>query len=83
MGDTRPQLGFLQSISKEISRPIARDDRANVEYVPIQIVTGCVRTAIKIGKRKVDGIRDNSSWRHAATALALFADQSNLILDES
>jgi hypothetical protein len=80
MGDPRPQLGFLHSISREISRPIARDDRVHVEYVPTQIVTEYVRTAVTIGKRKVDGIRYNSSRRHAATALVLFADQSNLIL---
>ncbi|WP_247832934.1 RES family NAD+ phosphorylase [Bradyrhizobium sp. 200] len=80
IGDPRPQLGFLHSISREISRPIARDDRVHVEYVPTQIVTEYVRTAVTIGKRKVDGIRYNSSRHHAATALVLFADQSNLIL---
>ncbi len=82
MGDPRPQLGFLHSISRDISRPIARDDRVHVEYVPTQIVTEYVRTAVKIGKRKIDGIRYNSSRLHAATALVLFADQSNLILDK-
>jgi hypothetical protein len=45
-------------------------------------VTEYVRTAVTIGKRKVDGIRYNSSRRHAATALVLFADQSNLILGQ-
>jgi hypothetical protein len=82
MGDPRPQLGFLHSISRDISRPIARDDRVHVEYVPTQIVTEYVRTVVKIGKRKIDGIRYNSSRLHTATALVLFADQSNLILDK-
>ncbi|EKS33888.1 HEPN-associated N-terminal domain-containing protein [Afipia clevelandensis] len=80
--DPRPRLNFLHNISREISRPIARDDRVHVEYVPTQVVTEYVRTAIEINGQKVDGIRYNSSRRHAATAIVLFADQENLVLDE-
>jgi RES domain len=80
--DPRPTLNFLHSISREMSRPIARDDRVHVEYVPTQVVTEYVRTAIRIKGRKVDGIRYSSSRRHAATAVVLFADQSNLILEK-
>lgn len=79
--DPRPRLNFLHNISREISRPIARDDRVHIEYVPTQVVTEYVRTAVRINGRKVDGIRYASSRRHAATALVLFADQSNLILE--
>lgn len=79
--DPRPRLNFLRSISREISRPIARDDRVHVEYVPTQVVTEYVRTAVRIEGCKVDGIRYCSSRRHAATAVVLFADQSNLILE--
>jgi len=78
--DPRPRLRFLRAISYEISKPIARDDRMHVEYVPTQVVTEYVRTAVHINDRKVDGIRYASSRRHAATAIVLFADQSNLIL---
>ena len=81
--DPRPQLNFLHSISREISRPIARDDRVHVEYVPTQVVTEYVRTVVRIDRRKIDGIRYSSSRRHAATALVLFADQSNLVLEKA
>ena len=81
--DPRPRLNFLQSISHEISRPIARDDREHVEYVPTQVVTEYVRTAVQIEGRKVDGIRYNSSHKGAKSALVLFADQDNLILQKS
>jgi hypothetical protein len=80
--DPRPPLKFLHNISREISRPIARDDRVHIEYVPTQIVTEYVRTAVRVKRRKVDGIRYNSSRRKAKTALVLFADQNNLILEE-
>jgi hypothetical protein len=79
--DPRPRLNFLHNISREISRPIARGNRVHIEYVPTQVVTEYVRTVVRIDGRKVDGIRYASSRRDAATALVLFADQSNLILE--
>ena len=79
--DPRPRLNFLLSISREISRPIARDDRVHIEYVPTQVVTEYVRTAVRVKGRRVDGIRYNSSRRNPGSALVLFADQRNLILD--
>jgi hypothetical protein len=81
--DPRPRLRFLHSISREISRPIARDDRIHVEYVPTQVVTEYLRTAITIEQKAVDGIRYRSSRRKTSTALVLFADQTNLILEKS
>jgi RES domain len=66
-----------------ISRRIARDDRVHIEYVPTQVVTEYVRTAVKIDARRVDGIRYQSSRRKAQTALVLFADQEHLILEKA
>jgi hypothetical protein len=80
--DPRPRLNFLHNISREISQPIERDDRAHIEYVPTQVVTEYVRTAVRIKRRRVDGIRYNSSRKNAKTALVLFADQDNLILEK-
>jgi hypothetical protein len=81
--DPRPRLLFLHGISREISRPIARDDRVHIEYVPSQVVTEYVRTAVKVDGRLVDGIRYQSWRRKAQTALVLFANQDNLILEKA
>jgi hypothetical protein len=81
--DPRPRLNFLRNVSSDISRPIARDDRVHVEYVPTQVVTEYVRAAVRIGGRSIDGIRYKSSRRRATTAMVLFADQANLVLGES
>jgi hypothetical protein len=81
--DPRPRLNFLRNVSSDISRPIARDDRVHVEYVPTQVVTEYVRAAVRIGGRGVDGIRYTSSRRRATTAMVLFADQANLVLEET
>lgn len=80
--DPRPRLNFLRNISRDISRPIARDDRVHVEYVPTQVVTEYVRAVVRVGGQSVDGIRYTSSRLHAKTAMVLFADQSNLVLEE-
>ena len=80
--DPRPRLNFLRNVSRDISRPIAPDDRVHVEYVPTQVVTEYVRTVVRVDGRKVDGIRYRSSRRKSAKAVVLFADQSNLILEK-
>lgn len=80
--DPRPPLNFLHAISREISRPIARDDRVHIEYVPTQVVTEYVRTTVTIGKQAVEGIRYKSSRAGARTAVVLFADRSNLVLEK-
>ena len=79
--DPRLRLDFLHGVSREISRPIDRDDRVHVEYVPTQVVTEYIRTVIEIEGRQVDGIRYRSSRRSAGTALVLFADQRDLVFD--
>jgi len=81
--DPRPRLQFLHNVSEEISRPIARDDRIHIEYIPTQVVTEYVRTFIRIGERAIDGIRYKSSRNPEHSALVLFADQGNLILEGS
>ena len=39
----RRMLRFLHHVAREISRPIERDDKVHVEYVPTQIVTEFIR----------------------------------------
>ena len=81
--DPRPRLIFLREISRDISRPIDRDDRIHIEYVPTQVVTEYLRTVTTVDGRRVDGIRYNSSRPNAQKSLVLFATQDNLILPES
>ncbi|MEJ0018836.1 MAG: HEPN-associated N-terminal domain-containing protein [Acetobacteraceae bacterium] len=81
--DPRPRRAFLHSISRDISRPIARDDRLHVEYVPTQVVTEYVRSVMMVDDRRVDGIRYKSSRYKAGTAVVLFADGSNVVLEEA
>jgi hypothetical protein len=76
--DPRRSLIFLHRLAGDISRPIARDDRVHIEYVPTQVVTEYVRSA-KIPDEGLDGIRYRSSRRDGGMSLVLFADRLNVV----
>lgn len=79
--DPRPRLWFLSHVSREISRPISRDDYLNIEYVPTQVVTEYVRSSAQFEGHQVEGIRYRSSRSRRGTAVVLFADDHNVVLD--
>jgi hypothetical protein len=76
--DPHEALRFLHRLADDISRPIARDDRVHIEYVPTQVVTEFLRTAKLPEGVKLDGIRYRSSRRDGAISLVLFADRRNV-----
>jgi hypothetical protein len=79
--DPRPRILFLWKLSREISRPIARDDRVHIEYLPTQVVTEYLRTSVTVDGKKVDGIRYRSSRNGVGTAVVLFANRDNVELE--
>jgi hypothetical protein len=79
--DPRPRILFLWKLSREISRPIARDDRVHIEYLPTQVVTEYLRTSVTVDDKKVDGIRYRSSRNGVGTAIVLFASRNNIELE--
>ncbi len=71
----RDPIAFLHSFEEDLTRPVERDGRAHVEYVPTQIVTEFVRHRLKTpGGSMIDGIRYRSSRAKASAAVVLFAD---------
>lgn len=74
----RELLIFLHNIASEISKPIVRDDRVHVEYVPTQVITEYIRALELPDGNQLDGIRYTSSRRPGHASLVLFADQGNL-----
>jgi hypothetical protein len=80
--DPRQNLIFLHHIAREISRPIARDDRVHVEYVPTQVVTEFFRTVATQGGSSIDGIVYRSSRQAGKSSMVLFADQTNMIPED-
>ena len=74
----RQVLGFLNHVVTEISRPIERDDRVHIEYVPTQIVTEFIRSQVLFDGRPIDGIKYTSAVYPDHSCYVLFATQDNL-----
>ena len=58
---TRRALIFLREFAKEVSKPIARDGREHIEYVPTQVLTEYFRTQVTVESEKIEGISFTSS----------------------
>lgn len=75
----RDRLGlvFLHGFTEAIISPVARDDRAHVDYVPSQIVTEYFR-ANPIDRITLDGIRYPSVAHPGGRNVVLFGTQENV-----
>ena len=76
--DPRTALTFLHHIAQEMSRPVDRDDRVHIHYVPTQVVTEFIRDQLTWGDTSIDGIRYQSSVHPGHVSYVLFADQGNV-----
>jgi len=82
----RPAVSFLQSFSEEISRPIQKDGREHIEYVPTQVFTEYVRHVYRDQDGTIpNGVLYKSTVREGGINCVLFiskADYLNyLVLD--
>jgi HEPN superfamily RES-like protein/RES domain-containing protein len=79
----RPQLLFLHSFARDVSKPVAHDDRIHVEYVPTQVVTEYFRSVFKTDDgARLAGVRYSSSQHPGHASIVLFADQENLVREK-
>lgn len=78
----RLALRFLHHFSGEITKPVPRDRRVHVDYLPSQVVTEFFRDYSFQGVR-LDGIAYPSSLSAKGWNIALFADEYDLGLKVS
>ncbi len=68
-------LRFLHAFARDIAKPINRDGREHIEYVPSQIVTEYFRHVFRdADNRAIDGIIYRSSKDGGTHALVLFCE---------
>lgn len=68
-------LRFLHSFARDIAKPIARDGREHIEYVPTQIVTEYFRRVFRDAHNQlIDGIIYRSSREGGVRAFVLFCE---------
>ena len=75
----REVLGFLNHIAKEISKPIQRDDRVHINYIPTQVITEYIRSRLSNGNGGIDGIKYASAVHPSHASYVIFATQDNLL----
>jgi RES domain len=75
----RPALSFLHDFVEDLTKPIEKDGREHVEYVPAQIVTEYVRYRLseRVGKEIV-GIRYRSARNTDGVGCVLFYSGEDL-----
>lgn len=76
----REELIFLRDFAREIARPVVRDDRVHVEYVPTQVVTEFLRMTFA---KDIDGILYKSAQRRAGRNVAFFCGAEAMFDEES
>ena len=75
----REVLGFLNHIAIEISKPIERDNRVHISYIPTQIITEYVRSQLVREGVRVDGIKYQSAVHKGYASYVIFATQDDLL----
>ena len=76
----REVLGFINHIADEISKPIQRDDKIHINYIPTQVVTEFVRSKLTDKNSHIDGIKYQSAAHPGNTSYVMFVVQENLLL---
>lgn len=74
----RLKLAFLHDFTRDIVKPVPRDDRVHVDYLPTQVFTEYLRD-IEFGSVKLDGIRYPSATGSAGTNVVLFANRGDVV----
>lgn len=72
-------LRFLHAFARDISKPINRDGREHVEYVPTQIVTEYFRRVFQMEDQRLDGIAYSSSRAAGQVAFVLFCENDQCV----
>ena len=78
---SRRALTFLQHVADQISRPITRDDRIHIEYVPTQVVTEFLRARVKWRGKAIDGVKYASAAHPGHASYVLFANRDHVVID--
>ena len=78
---SRRAVTFLHHVADQISRPITRDDRIHVEYVPTQVVTEFLRARVRWLGNAIDGVKYKSAAHPGGASYVLFANQEHVVVD--
>ncbi|WP_340645491.1 HEPN-associated N-terminal domain-containing protein [Phenylobacterium sp.] len=72
--------GFVEAFREEISRPVTRDGREHIDYVPSQIVTEYIRRVFRTADGEwLDGVLYPSTRQDSGACVALFVSAREIV----
>lgn len=74
----RLYLSFLHAFTREIIKPVPREERTQFDYLPTQVFTGYLRDA-PFGGKRIEGIRYASATGKQGAIVVLFAKQEDFV----
>ncbi|WP_157917384.1 RES family NAD+ phosphorylase [Pseudodesulfovibrio profundus] len=77
--DNRVAAIFMKGFLSEFRRPIEKDGREHVEYVPTQIMTEYFKYLFEKDGRRVFGIKYQSAQNNSGVSYVFFADQEYFV----
>ncbi len=78
--ENRDYMRFLFDFMSDFTKPIERNDKAHVDYVPTQVVTEYFRHIFRNeNKNKVDGVIYPSSKNEGEKAIVIFANSDQCV----
>ena len=81
--DRRDYMRFLLDFVADFTKPIERNNRAHVDYVPTQVVTEYIRHIVRDGKNnRIDGVIYPSSKNLGNKAIVIFATSDQCVEKE-
>ena len=79
----RDALRFLHEFLYDFAKPITKDDKERIDYVPTQIVTEFIRYSMTDGNGgKLVGVKYPSARERAGECIVLFVDNDGCLGDE-
>lgn len=79
-GDVRSHMRFLIDFVSDFTKPIAREDRAHIDYVPTQIVTEYFRHVfVQENGSSIDGVIYPSAKNKDQKAIVIFANSDQCV----
>lgn len=73
-GYLRPTIMFLSAFVEELRKPVEKDDKAHIEYVPTQVFTEYIRHAYKFDDIRFEGILYPSAISPSGVSCVLFVE---------
>ena len=77
--DPRRPLRFLFGFARDVTKPVTRDNKIHIDYVPTQVLTEYLRHRSSDQTNRSDGVKYSSSKIQDGQNIVIFATREDII----